>query len=110
MHELGITQNIVSIAASHAEGKSVKKVTLEIGTLSAVIPEAIKFCFDVCTKGTELEGAQLEIHTIEGRGLCKGCGCEVVLSLMAWPTCTCGSREIKCIAGKELKLKEMEVV
>ncbi|NEN93909.1 MAG: hydrogenase maturation nickel metallochaperone HypA, partial [Okeania sp. SIO3H1] len=52
MHELGITQNIVAIVAENAQDKSVKRVTLEIGKLSAIMPDAIEFCFDVCSKGT----------------------------------------------------------
>ena len=74
MHEMGITRNIVSIVSEHAKGARVKRVSLEIGKLSAVLPDAIRFCFDVCSKGTELENADLEIIEIadqvinEGRG------------------------------------------
>ncbi|MDE5083091.1 MAG: hydrogenase/urease maturation nickel metallochaperone HypA, partial [Trichodesmium sp. St18_bin1] len=35
MHELGITQNIVAIVAENADNRLVKRVTLEIGELSA---------------------------------------------------------------------------
>ncbi|HAJ64667.1 MAG TPA: hydrogenase maturation nickel metallochaperone HypA, partial [Cyanobacteria bacterium UBA8543] len=66
MHELGITQNIVAIAAEHANGAKVKRVSLEIGKLSAIMPEAVHFCFDICCQGTVLEGAKLEIIEIPG--------------------------------------------
>jgi len=36
-------------------------VTLEIGKLAAVLPESVRFCFDICSRGTLLEGARLEI-------------------------------------------------
>ena len=62
MHELGITQNIVAIVSESARGASAKRVTLEIGQLSAILLEAIRFCFDICCQGTELEGATLEIR------------------------------------------------
>jgi hydrogenase nickel incorporation protein HypA/HybF len=62
MHELGITENIIAIAASHAQGAKVRRITLTIGQLSAVMPEAIRFCFDVCARGSPLEGAALEIE------------------------------------------------
>jgi hydrogenase nickel incorporation protein HypA/HybF len=61
MHELSITQNIVAIVAEHAQGKKVQRVLLEIGKLSAILPDAIKFCFDICSQGTVLEGAMLQI-------------------------------------------------
>ena len=47
MHELGITQNIIAIVSENAQNKKVKRVLLEIGKLSAIMPDAIKFCFDI---------------------------------------------------------------
>ena len=108
MHELGIAKNIVSIVCEHANGQRVQKVRLEIGALSAIMPEAIRFCFDVCAKGTEVEGAILEIDEIAGRGKCTDCKRESLLDQHVW-ICPCGSRNIECIAGMELKVKEMEV-
>jgi hydrogenase nickel incorporation protein HypA/HybF len=108
MHELGITQNIVAIVAEHAKDRKVSKVTLQIGALSAIIPDSIRFCFDVCAEGTPAEGAQLEIETIAGLGRCNMCLAEIPLSILA-EVCSCGSRDITCIAGQELKIKDMEV-
>jgi len=108
MHELGIAQNIVSIVSEAAKGRHVQTLRLEIGKLSAVMPDAIRFCFDVCAKGTVLEGSELEIEEIEGRGECQACGDTVALNHLAG-TCACGSRDIRCIAGEELNIKEMEV-
>jgi hydrogenase nickel incorporation protein HypA/HybF len=109
MHELGITQNIVAIVVERAGDQKVCRVKVEIGKLSAIMPDAIRFCFDVCAKGTGLEGAVLEIDEIPGRGKCNVCGEEMQLSLLAG-TCQCGCRDIICIAGQELNIKEMEVV
>jgi hydrogenase nickel incorporation protein HypA/HybF len=108
MHELGITQNIIAIVAEHAKDRKVLKVTLQIGALSAIIPESIRFFFEVCAEGTPVAGAQLEIETIAGLGKCNPCGKELTLSILAG-TCACGSRDITCIAGQELKIKDMEV-
>ncbi len=109
MHELGITENIVEIALEYAEGLPVTKITLEIGQLSAVMPEAIRFCFDVCCRGTLLEGATLEIIEISGLGRCRQCGTEMSL-MQPWGICDhCNSVEIEIIQGEELKIKEMEV-
>ena len=109
MHELGITQNIVAIVSEKAGEQKVTRVKLEIGMLSAIVPDAIRFCFDVCAQGTRLEGATLEIDEIAGRGKCKECGEEMQLSLLA-ETCLCGSQDIMCVAGQELNIKEMEVL
>lgn len=108
MHELGITQNIVAIVSEHAKGAKVQRVQLEIGKLSAIMPEAIRFCFDVCCQGTVVEGAELEIIEIPGLGKCRHCGAEVALE-QPFGICECGSVEIDVIAGEDLKIKEMEI-
>jgi hydrogenase nickel incorporation protein HypA/HybF len=107
MHELGITQNIVAIALEHSGGARVRRVTLEIGQLSAIMPEAVQFCFDVCCQGTALEGASLEIIEIPGLGLCRECGTEMPLE-MPFGVCSCGSTNLQLIQGEELKIKELE--
>jgi len=108
MHELGVTRNIVAIVTEHAAEKQVKRVALDIGKLSAIMPDSIRFCFDVCVKDTLLEQATLEINEIPGRGRCDVCGKEFEL-VQLFGHCSCGSRQITCIAGEELKIKEMEV-
>jgi hydrogenase nickel incorporation protein HypA/HybF len=108
MHELGITQNIVAIVAEHAKGAKVKRVSLEIGKLSAILPDAVQFCFDVCCQGTVLEGSSLEIIEIPGLAKCRQCDVEVPLE-QPFGICSCGSRELDLIHGEELKIKEMEI-
>jgi len=107
MHELGITRNIVAIVSERAGSARVKRVAVEIGELSAVMPDAIRFCFDVCSRNTPLEGAELEIRAIPGRGRCSQCG-ETLALRLPFTRCACGSALIECIAGNELKIKEME--
>ena len=76
MHELGITQEILEIVTQRAQERKVKRVVLEIGRLSCVLPDAVRFCFDLCTEGTIAEGAELEILQPAGRGRCRLCGTE----------------------------------
>ena len=69
MHELSITRNVVAIVSERAQGQRVTRVRLEIGRLSAVVPDSIRFCFDICAQGTPLEGAELEIVESAGQEL-----------------------------------------
>ncbi len=108
MHEMSITRNIVAIVGEHAGDRRVLRVRLEIGKLSAVIPEAIRFCFDIATRGTVLEGARLEIVEIPGRARCRECGRKIDLKGPVG-SCPCGSRHLERLAGEELKIKEMEL-
>jgi hydrogenase nickel incorporation protein HypA/HybF len=107
MHELGIAQEVVALVAEHAQRK-VTRVVLEIGKLSAVLPDAIRFCFDVCSEGTVVEGAQLEIMEIPGRARCRACDAEVMLE-RPFGRCKCGGSDLEWLAGEELRVREYEV-
>jgi hydrogenase nickel incorporation protein HypA/HybF len=69
VHELSITRNVVAIVSEQAQGQRVTRVRLEIGRLSAVVPDSIRFCFEICAQGTTLEGAELEIVESAGHEL-----------------------------------------
>lgn len=108
MHELGITRNVVAICTERAGGARVIRVTLEIGKLAAVMPDSVRFCFDICTQGTVVEGAALDIIETAGRARCRDCDGEVALTEL-FGRCDCGSVNLQLIAGEEVKIKEMEV-
>ncbi len=107
MHELSITRNIVAIAVENARGAKVLRVTVEIGRLSAVMPDAVRFCFDVVSRGTLAEGAALEILEVAGRARCTSCAVEVPLEQPVG-RCACGGI-LEWVAGGELRVKELEV-
>lgn len=108
MHELGITQEIVAIVCEHARGAKVVRVVLEIGKLSAVLPDAVRFCFELCAEGTPAEGAQLDIIEPPGRARCRACTAEVTLE-RPFGQCACGSTDLEWLSGDELKVRELEV-
>jgi hydrogenase nickel incorporation protein HypA/HybF len=109
MHELAITQEIVGILRERAGHRRVRRVVLEIGKLSAVMPEAVRFCFDLCTEGTPAEGAELEILEPGGLGRCRDCGGDVPLD-RPFGRCPCGSTDLDWISGDGLRVLEMEII
>ena len=110
MHELGIAQEVVALVSEHARGRGrVTRVVLEIGKLSAVLPDAIRFCFDLCSEGTPVEGAELDIIEVPGRARCRECGVDVVLE-RPFGRCECSSTDLEWLTGEELKVKEFEVI
>jgi hydrogenase nickel incorporation protein HypA/HybF len=108
MHELGITRSVVSIVSERAQGQRVLRVSLEVGRLSGLLPEAIRFCFDICSQGTPLQGAELQIIETEGRGHCSSCGAEPLMSAPLGRCPACHEPTLRLTAGTELKIKEME--
>jgi hydrogenase nickel incorporation protein HypA/HybF len=69
MHEVGITEEIVAIAAERAGTGRVARVVVEIGSSTCVLPDAVRFCFELCAEGTPVDGAELEIVQVEGEVL-----------------------------------------
>jgi hydrogenase nickel incorporation protein HypA/HybF len=108
VHELAITESIVSSVSEHVGKAKVMRIRLVVGNLSGVVPEAVRFCFDVCAAGTPLEGARLEVEEVVGRARCRSCERELVLRDPI-PLCGCGSADLLVLSGQELKIQEVEL-
>ncbi len=108
MHELAITDGIISGVCERLPGQRVRRVTLEIGALTAVLPDAVRFCFDVCAQGTALEGAALDIVEIPARARCRGCAVEFPVRDNVL-VCPCGGVDLDVLSGHELLVRSVEV-
>ncbi|MDB4968860.1 MAG: hypA [Myxococcales bacterium] len=108
MHELALTENILATITERLGDARVVRVRLEIGRLMAVLPDAMRFAFAVCTKDTSLDGARLEIDEVAARGRCRDCASELALDGVV-ALCPCGSADVELLAGQELQIKEVEV-
>ncbi|MGW0183121.1 hydrogenase maturation nickel metallochaperone HypA [Nocardia sp. NPDC003345] len=108
MHELAITQSVVDVVCEHAAGRRVHSVTVEVGALTAVVPEAVRFCFDLAAEGTLAEGASLDIRCVPGSARCRACGTGFPTGDLV-PLCSCGSADIEIRSGRELRIRSMEV-
>lgn len=112
MHEVGITQSIIEIAERHArqeDAESIASVTVDIGSLSGVVPDAVEFCFEACTAGTMAEGARLIVRHIQGRGLCRECRHEFDLDTYTFACPQCDGFDVERLCGEELRISEMEI-
>jgi hydrogenase nickel incorporation protein HypA/HybF len=112
VHELGITQSIVEIADKTARDQGAQRVlsvSIEVGNLSGVVPDAVEFCYEACVQGTFLEGSRLIINRIEGLGRCDDCRAEFKLDNMTFDCPACGSYAVQRLQGEELNIKEVEI-
>ncbi len=109
MHELALIEAVVTMVSDRLGDRKVSRVRLEVGQMTAVVPDAIRFGFDVCTRGTNLEGAVLEIVDVPAEARCRACGERLRFSQLV-PVCLCGSADLEWLAGQELRVKEVEVV
>lgn len=109
MHEMSITQGIIDLCLEHAGGRRVRSLDIEIGELGTVVPEAIEFCFEACSRETLLEGARLNIIRVPGMGLCQECRRQTPLAELYDSCRLCGSSLVSVITGEELRVREIEV-
>lgn len=108
MHELGIALEIVDLATERAQGALVTRVVIEVGALTAVLPDALAFAWDCAIEDTALAHAKLEIVTMPGRGRCRVCQAEQELAV-PFGRCGCGTNDLELVAGEELRIRELEV-
>jgi len=109
MHELAITEAVVNAVIERTGDAPVTCVRLEIGKLSGVVPDAVRFCFDLVCEGTPLQGAALEIVEPGGSGTCRGCGqaFDVNDPIVLCPGC--GSADVAVHAGRDLRILSVDV-
>ncbi|MDP2762625.1 MAG: hydrogenase maturation nickel metallochaperone HypA [Sideroxyarcus sp.] len=112
MHEMSLAENVLHIirdAALQQGFTRVKTVWLELGELSCVEKEAMRFCFDTVVKDSIADGAQLEIVETAGQGRCTQCGSETPIATLYEACPQCGSYGMQVIAGDAMRVKELEV-
>lgn len=112
MHEMSLCESVLQILEENAkrqEFDAVKTVWLEIGELSGVEVEAMRFSFEVVTRGTLADHARLEIIAVPGEAWCMQCSKKVSV-MQRFDACPdCGSYQLQVTAGDEMKIKELEV-
>ncbi len=112
MHEMSLAESVLQIIEESARTQNfqrVRTVVLEIGALSAVEPDAMRFCFDAVTRGSMAEGALLEIIEMPGEGRCMACGMAVAMQEQYGLCPECGSPRLQIVAGNQMRVKDLEV-
>ena len=112
MHEMSIAQNLIEIIQEEMTKHNVntlRSVRLNIGQMSAIVPDALSFCFEVIVAGTELEGTKLIMDIIPLKGYCDACKNEFLIEDYAFACTFCESSNIETLAGQDLSVVEMEV-
>ena len=112
MHELTLTQNILSIVlekAREAKAGKVTRVNLAIGELSGVVDECVRFYFDFLSRNTIAAQADLTFrhHKVELR--CQNCSFTFSPRKNDWSCPNCHRQQAEVISGRECYIDSIEV-
>ncbi|MER5449265.1 hydrogenase maturation nickel metallochaperone HypA [Streptomyces sp. NPDC002766] len=108
MHELSIATAIIERAdeLARADGtRTVSAVTVRVGELAGVVPDALDFAFEVARDGTPLAAARLVVEQVPAQAYCGPCAEEFAVGMppFFWcPRCDQPSSELR--SGRELEI------
>ena len=109
MHELSIATAVVDTARKHADGRPVAAVGVRAGRLRQVVPESLRFYFEIVARDTPCEGARLELIESEARLRCEECGHEWEPDWPLFRCPVCAAASVRVTSGEELLVEYIEV-
>ena len=118
MHELSYATfilNTILETVKNSNFKNIKRISrikLEVGELTFINIEQLKFAFQVISKSTLCEGAEIEVKLIKPYVICGNCSyrgeLDIVDDLIV--TCPkCNSPSLKIEGGREFNIKNITV-
>jgi hydrogenase nickel incorporation protein HypA/HybF len=112
MHEFSIMQAALETAGEKARAAGatqIHRLTLRVGALSGVVPDALRFVFDALKGESPAAAAKLEIESVPAAGWCAGCAAEFAVVELDYecPRCHRPSGELR--RGQEMELASLEI-
>ena len=111
MHELGLCDAMlrkIREIAKENDVEIINSVTVEVGSLSGVVPRFLTDCWTAVTDGTELADTKMIVETVDGEAKCLDCEEVFVADLNNLKCPKCGSDLLAPISGVTLTIKEIE--
>jgi hydrogenase nickel incorporation protein HypA/HybF len=113
VHEASIALAIVDEVSQRAKGAGITRVHtvfVQVGALTSVVPDALRFAWDVVTEGTVAAGSRIEIEHTPLAIVCAPCDAERTIEMGTLPICpVCGTSSSAIVSGRELLVTAMEV-
>ena len=118
MHSSKVVQSILNIALETAEEYDANKITeinIEIGKLSCLTSNKLKYIFNIISKDTLAENAELNIKETEAKIKCYNCDYEgsidtidrEFLPIVLCPKC--GSHRVNVLKGYDLNVENITI-
>lgn len=115
IHELAVTEGILSVVLEHAERNGAQRVlsiSIVVGELRDIVEDWVQRYFDYLSRGTAAEGANIRIERSPAMCRCEDCG--NLFNVNIWDSgrvlCPgCGGGKAVLESGREFYVKEIEV-
>ena len=120
MHEISIAGAIIESVLDTAKKNNAKKVNevfLEIGELTGLNPDQLRFIFKTITNGSVAENARYDIKVIKTLINCKKCSFNGPVEIFEMHhyflpeiKCPgCGETDVEILAGRECNIKKIKI-
>lgn len=112
MHEAGLAQTALEVATEKARERGatrVHRLTLRVGDLSGVVPEALRFALEALSAGTPADGAAFDIEVVPVECHCPACDRPFSPADVVYTCPDCGRISSDVRQGHELELVSLEV-
>lgn len=112
MHELSVTENLLEIALRHAQqagAERIVRLNIVIGELSSIVDESVQFYWDIVSKDTIAEGAELHFERVDGTLRCLTCGHTFPLSQKDFVCPECREARVVAAGGDDFRLDSIEI-
>ena len=106
MHELSIIKALLKQVEPYQE-RIISAITLEVGKMTCVDAERLKFSFDMVKEEAGLNDVELKVKEVAATACCQECGQSFDLEQLG-QACPCGSYDYTLLSGQELNLIEIE--
>jgi len=112
MHELSITQSILSIAleqAKVAQADKITKINLTIGELAGIVDEYVQLYFGIISKDTIAAEASLSFDRPPTKLRCRNCSAIFSPDNLSWTCPNCREPTVEIVSGRECYVESIEV-
>lgn len=112
MHELGIASNIIEGVQAEVEKRGAihaSRVSIRVGELSAVDPDALRFAFESLVRDTPFFDLVLDIQICPLTYRCRNCAHSFCPQGWTSDCPSCGAPNAECVGGDELDLAYLEM-
>ncbi|MGI8846926.1 MAG: hydrogenase maturation nickel metallochaperone HypA [Candidatus Dormibacteria bacterium] len=109
MHELSLAQAILDTVHKHSDARKVTRVTVRIGYFRQVVPDSLRFSWEVLIQDSEIDGCELEIEQVPAVVRCPACHKESTLDLPLVMCPDCNSPDVELVSGEEFQIASIDV-